>query len=207
MRTAARDLDLLAWWQPVDTSDSSAMRGGDSSTRDGSTCTSSSCTTIAAAFGHTSKATGHASLTTHHRAQTAGAYSTERKEQEQQQQDEQDHTHSSIVHCSRLSDGHSADHCRLHCLSMLMAHALCLARTRRYEEWSLPTGVSSLPFIPRVAVRPSVLHYMYLAYCLLVCLSVCQYNAHRLHMHGPFMTVMSCHVMSCHDSLGCINCI
>ena len=166
------------------------MRGGDSSTRDGSTCTSSSCTTIAAAFGHTSKATGHASLTTHHRAQTAGAYSTERKEQEQQ--DEQDHTHSSIVHCSRLSDGHSADHCRLHCLSMLMAHALCLARTRRYEEWSLPTGVSSLPFIPRVAVRPSVLHYMYLAYCLLVCLSVCTM---LIDCTWAFH-VMSCHVMS-----------
>jgi hypothetical protein len=199
MRTAARDLDLLAWWQPVDTSDSSAMRGGDSSTRDGSTCTSSSCTTIAAAFGHTSKATGHASLTTHHRAQTAGAYSTERKEQEQQQQDEQDHTHSSIVHCSRLSDGHSADHCRLHCLSMLMAHALCLARTRRYEEWSLPTGVSSQPFIPRVAVRPSVLHYLtctLLTVFLSVCLSVSTMLTHRLHMGHAFMTVMSCHVMS-----------
>jgi hypothetical protein len=78
---------------------------------------------------------------------------------------------------------------------MLMAHALCLARTRRYEEWSLPTGVSSQPFIPRVAVRPSLLHYLTL---LTVFLSVCLSVSTMLIdcTWAPFMTVMSCHVMT-----------
>eukprot|EP01043_Picozoa_sp_COSAG02_P054225 COSAG02_NODE_6107_length_3792_cov_139.239784_2_plen_767_part_00 len=69
-----------------------------------------------------------------------------------------------------INHSSQSPNCRYESQMATQLHSLCswlMPYVRRYEEWSLPTGVSSQPFIPRVAVR--------------LALPCCQYNAHRLH--------------------------